>query len=160
MIKKDRSAIVNKTAVLPELVQGACGGFAYLMKILPLLYQTHLENQLSSSQLIFFSLIINVLQDMKSVSLEKLAAALPLPILFESRRKKMQRFLSLPIFQLEKVWFVIIKEWIARKFNSNQTMYAVIDRTSWGGINLMMISIVYDKRAIPIYWELLPKARK
>jgi hypothetical protein len=73
------------------------------MIIVPPLYQTHLENQLSSSQLLFFSLIINVLQEMKSVSLEKLAAALPpfpwrfppgavaaspLPILFESRRKK------------------------------------------------------------------------
>lgn len=127
------------------------------MKILPPLYQTHLENQLSSSQLLFFSLIINVLQDMKSVSLEKLAAALPLPILFESRRKKIQRFLSLPILQIEKLWFVIIKDWLAQKFTSNQTIYAVIDRTSWGCINLMMISIVYDKRAIPIYWELLPK---
>jgi hypothetical protein len=50
----------------------------------------------------------------------------------------------------------IIKDWIAQEFTSNQTLYAVIDRTSWGCINLMMISIVYDKRAIPIYWELLP----
>ena len=142
MIKKDRSAIVNKT---------------YLMKMLPLLYQTHLENQLSASQLLFFSLIINVLQDVKSVSLEKLAATLPLPILFESRRKKIQRFLSLPIFQIEKLWFGIIKDWLAAVFTSNQTIYAVIDRTSWGCINLMMISIVYDHRAIPIYWEMLPK---
>jgi hypothetical protein len=108
----------------------------------------------------------------KSVSLEKLAttlppfpwrfppgavAASPLPILFESRRKKLQRFLSLPIFQVEKLWFAIIKSWLAAVFTSNQTIYAVIDRTSWGCINLMMISIVYDKRAIPIYWELLPK---
>lgn len=127
------------------------------MKFLPPLYQTHLENQLSSSQLLFFSLIINVLQDLKSVNLEKLATTLPLPILFESRRKKLQRFLSLPIFQIENLWFGIIKEWLAEKFTSNQTIYAVIDRTSWGCINLMMISIVYDKRAIPIYWELLPK---
>ena len=43
------------------------------MKILPPLYQTHLENQQSSSQLLFFSLMINVLQDMKSVNLEKLS---------------------------------------------------------------------------------------
>lgn len=127
------------------------------MKILPPLYQTHLEKQLSSSQLLFFRLIINVLQELKSVSLEKLAATLPLPILFESRRKKLQRFLSLPVFQIEQLWFGIIQEWLAQKFTSNQTIYAVIDRTSWGCINLMVISIVYDKRAIPIYWELLPK---
>lgn len=65
--------------------------------------------------------------------------------------------MSLPIFQIEKLWFVIIKDWLAAVFTANQTIYAVIDRTSWGCINLMMISIVYDKRAIPIYWELLPK---
>ena len=70
---------VNKTAVLPELVQGACGGEAYLMKIMPPLYQTHLENQLSSSQLLFFSLIINVLQEVKSVSEDQLATTLPIP---------------------------------------------------------------------------------
>ena len=64
VIKKDRGFILNKT---------------YLMKILPPLYQTHLENQLSSSQLLFFSLIINVLPEVKSVSLEKLATTLPIP---------------------------------------------------------------------------------
>jgi hypothetical protein len=65
--------------------------------------------------------MINVLQDMKSVTLEKLATILPLPVLFESRRKKIQRFLSLPIFQIEKLWFGIIKSWLAECFNENQT---------------------------------------
>ena len=64
--------------------------------MLPPLYQTILENQLSESELLFLNLLINVLQDIKEVSLEKIANAL-LPILFESRRKKIQRFLSLPI---------------------------------------------------------------
>mgnify|MGYP001507062046 CR=1 FL=1 len=65
--------------------------------------------------------------------------------------------MSLPIFQVEKLWFGIIRSWLAAVFPSNQTIYAVIDRTSWGCINLIMVSIIYDKRAIPIYWELLPK---
>jgi hypothetical protein len=63
--------------------------------MLPSLYQTNLENQLSESELLFLNLLINVLQDIKEVSLEKIANALPVPILFESRRKKIQRFLSL-----------------------------------------------------------------
>ncbi len=58
--------------------------------LLPL-YQTHLENQLESSELLFLELMINVLQNIKEVSLEKIATALPIPILFESRRKKVQR---------------------------------------------------------------------
>lgn len=73
MVKKDRAVIVNKL---------------YLLKILPLLYQTHLENQLNSSELLFLTLMINILQDIKEVSLEKIATALPIPMLFESRRKK------------------------------------------------------------------------
>lgn len=56
--------------------------------MLPPLYQTHLENQLQDSELLFFNLMINVLQDLKEVSLEKVANALPIPILFESRSKK------------------------------------------------------------------------
>ncbi len=64
--------------------------------MLPSLYQTHLENQLNPSELLLFNILINILQDIKQISLEKIATAIQLPILFESRRKKLQRFLSLP----------------------------------------------------------------
>jgi hypothetical protein len=121
------------------------------------LYQKHLENQLKDSELLFFNLMINVLQDIKEVSLEKLASALPLPILFESRRKKVQRFLSLPILQIQKIWFPVIKGWVAQNLPTSETIYLVIDRTKWSQKNLIMISLVYDQRAIPIYFEFLPK---
>ncbi len=121
------------------------------------LYQTHLENQLETSELLFLELIINVLQDIKEVSLEKIATALPLPILFESRRKKVQRFLSLPSLNIKTLWFPIIKDWIAQNFTAHQRIYLVIDRTSWDRKNLIMISIIYDSRAIPVYFEILPK---
>ena len=142
MVKKDRSIIVKKT---------------YLLKMLPPLYQTNLENQLSESELLFLNLLINVLQDIKEVSLEKIANALPVPILFDSRRKKIQRFLSLPILNIQKIWFPIIKSWLTQNFPENQIIYLVIDRTKWQRKNLMMISLVYDQRAIPIYWEFLPR---
>lgn len=125
--------------------------------MLPPLYQTHLENQLESSELLFLELIINVLQDIKEVSLEKIATALPLPILFESRRKKIQRFLSLPFLNIEKIWFPILKKWLAQTFPTHQPIHLVIDRTLWQRKNLLMISIIYDSRAIPVYFELLPK---
>ncbi|MDP8964841.1 MAG: IS4 family transposase [Cyanobacteriota bacterium] len=125
--------------------------------MLPSLYQTHLENQLKSAELLFFNLMINVLQDIKEISLEKLANALPLPILFESRRKKVQRFLSLPVLQLPKIWFPLIKDWLAQNFTSRDAIYLVIDRTKWERKNLIMISVIYDQRAIPIYFEFLPK---
>lgn len=97
------------------------------------------------------------MQVLKEVSLEKIATALPLPILFESRRKKVQKYLSLPLFNFETLWFPILENWLALNFLENQPLYLVIDRTSWAKINLIMISVVYNKRAIPIYFELLPK---
>jgi hypothetical protein len=47
--------------------------------MLPLLYQTHLENKLALSEFLFFNILINILQDIKEVSLEKIATALPIP---------------------------------------------------------------------------------
>ena len=121
------------------------------------LYQTNLENQLESSELLFLELLINVVQDLKAVSLEKIATALPLPILFESRRKKVQRFLSLPSLNIETLWFPIIKNWLAQKFPKNRSIELVIDRTIWERKNLIMISIIYEQRAIPVYFEFLSK---
>ena len=110
--------------------------------MLPALYQNHLENQLDLSELLFFNIMINVLQNIKQVSLEKIATALPLPILFESRRKKIQRFLSLPNLNIKTLWFPIIKDWLDQKFTANQSTYLVIDRTIWESKNLLMISII------------------
>ncbi|MGJ5674454.1 MAG: IS4 family transposase [Nostochopsis sp.] len=125
--------------------------------MLPLLYQQHLEKQFSRSEILLLTLLINVLQNIKKVSLEKLATILPIPILFESRRKKIQRFISLPSLSIEKVWFPIIKTWLIQDFEPNQVIYVVIDRTSWACVNLLMIRIIYEQRSIPIYFELLPK---
>ena len=36
-------------------------------------------------------------------------------------------------------------------------IYLVIDRTQWGTINILMVSLVYHRRAIPIYFNLLDK---
>lgn len=125
--------------------------------MLPPLYQTHLENQLKSSELLLFNILINILQDLKQISLEKLATAIPLPILFESRRKKLQRFLSLPMLDIKKLWFPILQKWLAQNFTENQPLYLVIDRTLWERKNLIMISLLYEKRAIPVYFEFLSK---
>jgi hypothetical protein len=125
--------------------------------MLPSLYENHLENQLAPSELLFFNILINVLQNVKEVSLEKIATALPLPILFESRREKVQRFLSAPTLNIKTLCFPIVKDWLAQNLPDNQPIYLVIDRTIWERKNLIMISMIYDWRAMPIYFELLPK---
>lgn len=127
--------------------------------MLPLFYQTHLKSQLSLSEYLLLKILINVLQSIKKVILETLATALPLPILFESRRKKVQRLLSLPCLKIESIWFPIIQTWLSTQLEDNPVIYLAIDRTSWACINLLMISIIWDKRAVPVYFELLPLVR-
>lgn len=38
-----------------------------------------------------------------------------------------------------------------------EVAYIALDRTSWSGINILMVSLIWDRRAWPIYWTLLPK---
>jgi len=82
---------------------------------------------------------------------------MPIPILFESRRKKIQRFLSLPNLSIEKIWFPIVTNWLSTYFEPEKIIYVVMDRTSWSRINLFMVSVVWDKRSFPVYFCLLPK---
>jgi len=124
---------------------------------MPEFYQIYLKSQLEPCQYLLLSILIDLLQSIKMVKLEALATALPLPIKFESRRHRLQRFLSLPVLKVEKLWFPFIQKWLETDFDCNQVLYLAIDRTNWGCINLLMISLIWDKRAIPIYFELLPK---
>ena len=82
---------------------------------------------------------------------------MPLPILFESRRKKVLRFLSQPSLTIQNLWFPLIANWLSQNFSQKQRLYLVIDRTPWQRNNLLMISLVYDLIAIPLYWEALDK---
>ncbi|MHC5854971.1 IS4 family transposase [Nostoc sp.] len=125
--------------------------------MLPEFYETNLKRELGRAEYLLLKILINLLQSIKTVSIEALATALPIPIFFESRRKRVQRFLSLNYITIEEIWFPIIKSWLEIYFPLNEVIYVVIDRTNWGCINLLMISVVWDKRSIPIYFELLSK---
>ncbi|MBE9228600.1 hypothetical protein IQ264_24630 [Phormidium sp. LEGE 05292] len=84
----------------------------YLMIILPEFYETNLKRELGRAEYLLLKILINLLQSIKSVSIEAVATALPIPILFESRRKKIQRFLSLNYINVEEIWFPILKSWL------------------------------------------------
>lgn len=125
--------------------------------MLPLFYRTHLKSQLNLAEYLLLKILIILLQSIKKVSLEALATALPIPIKFASRRKKIQRFLSSPSLTIAKIWLPIVTAWLATYFTDREIVYVVIDRTNWACVNLLMISVVWDKRALTVYFELLPK---
>ena len=125
--------------------------------MIPSSYQDHLKSQFNSTDYALILCLIQILQSIKSLSLEKLANALPLPILFESRRKKLQRLLILPHLGFKTVWFPILLQLIPQLFPLHSILYLAVDRTSWRLTNLLVISLIYDKRAIPVYIQILDK---
>lgn len=98
-----------------------------MLLMLPVFYQTYLETQFSTREYLFLKIIITVLQSIQNIALESLAAQLPMPILFESRRKKIQRFLSLPNLTIEKVWLPIVKAWLEETFTAKSVVYLIFN---------------------------------
>ena len=127
------------------------------MSPLPELYSKHLQKQFNYCHYLILVIIIKLLPNSKTIRLEELARRFPAPIKLRSRIKKIQRFLSLPQLKIKTVWLPIVKEWVAKGWSKQQTIYLAIDRSQWREINLLMVSIIYQRRAIPVYFELLEK---
>ena len=70
---------------------------------------------------------------------------------------KIQRFLILPRLSLPLLWFPLIKKIIASQFKKGDRLILTIDRTQWKENNISMVSVIWKKRALPIYWLLLSK---
>lgn len=123
--------------------------------MLPSFYQACLQAQLSSIQFITLKMLVALLQRERHVSIERLATLFAQPIQFESRRRNLQRFLQLPQLNIKSLWFPILKYWLKQQAHRGQRVYLVIDRTQWKHHNLLMVSLVHNKRAIPLFWHLL-----
>lgn len=125
--------------------------------MLPTFYQTHLQKQLTHAQFLLMKILLSLISAEKQVRLERLARVFPYPITTESRRKKLQRFLDLPNLTISSIWFPIITYWLKKYCHPGQSLLIAIDRSQWGSINIFMVSLIGEKRAIPLYWSLLPK---
>ncbi len=142
-VEKDRSMIRNKT---------------YLMIMLPEFYQTCFKKLLTPTQYKMLQILIVLLQFHKQVTIEKLATVFPQPIKFESRRRSIQRFLLIPQLSIQCLWFPLLKRWVKTyKLKKGKQLTFAIDRTQWRDQNIFIISLIEDKRAIPVYWFSLAK---
>ena len=93
--------------------------------------KSHFEKYLTKSQIITLQLLIWLLQVQKEVRIERLASCLPIPILYESRRKKIQRFLVSSSLSISLFWFPIIKSIVEKEFKRVKRLILVLDRTQW-----------------------------
>jgi len=108
------------------------------------LCQKVLENELGRARYLLLLMVVGIWQILKQAKLEILAEAvpipilfesrrkIPIPILFESRRKKLKRFLKLEILNIEKIWFLCLKEMLKQdeRFTIKGLAYMAIDWTS------------------------------
>ena len=127
------------------------------MNPLPDLYAQHLQKHFSYPQYLLLVILINLLPNVRTVKLEQLARVFPYPILLRSRIRKIQRLLSLPQLKVKTVWFPLVLNWIEQQWNPGEAIHLVIDRSQWRTINLLMVSMVYRRRSIPINFTLLDK---
>ena len=126
------------------------------MKIITL-YESHFKQSLTKAQYKTLEMLIWLLTVQKTVRIERLAACFPLPIKYESRRRHIQRFLILFNLSLPLFWFPIVKQVIQQEFKLKSRLIITLDRTQWKENNVLVIAVIYKKRAIPVYWKLLEK---
>ena len=123
--------------------------------MLPPFYQAHLQQCLSPRHYLLINLLVLLLQWHKQVRLERLAANLPLPIQFEGRRRCLQRLFSSPQLDIDTLWLPLVGCLLSHQFQVGQSLYLVLDRTQWQGVNVLMASVIYRGRALPLYWQFL-----
>ncbi|MDJ0726777.1 MAG: IS4 family transposase [Prochloraceae cyanobacterium] len=125
--------------------------------MLPEFYINYLKSYLKDSELLTLQILVWLLQVHKEVKIEKLASNFPYPIKCDSRRKKIKRFLILPVLSVTLLWLPLIKKIIETQFKPGETLTVIIDRTQWEKNNILMASVVWNNRALPLYWLLLNK---
>ena len=125
--------------------------------MLPQFYIDYLKVYLPSSEFLTLQILVWLLQVHRQVRIERLASSLPYPIKCESRRKKIQRFLLSSNLSLSLLWFPLIKKIISTQYKKGDRLIITIDRTQWKVNNISMASVIWKKRALPVYWLLLSK---
>jgi hypothetical protein len=128
--------------------------------MLPPFYQNCFQRQLKKAEYLTRQILVFLLQAHKQVSIESLATIMPYPITFESRRRAIQIFLKLPTLTIEKLWFSVIKYILRTQFNKQKELIVAIDRTQWRDRNIFFICLIWQQRALPLYWQILPQGER
>lgn len=126
-------------------------------KMFPQFYHDILGSQLTAAQYLTLQGLVMLVQTYKNIQIEKLAENLMLPVKYESRRRHIQRWLSLKILTVSGIWYPIIKEIIKRNWSEKNRLELIIDRTQWGNRNIFMVSVRKGKRSLPVSWTILKK---
>jgi hypothetical protein len=118
--------------------------------MLPTFYQTHLQKQLTRTQLILLTILLDLIQSEKQVRLERRVRVFPYPITAESRRRKRIRFLDLPQLTIALIWFPLITYWLTTYCSVGQTLSIAIAPTSMGVYQSFYARPNLEEKSYPI----------
>lgn len=59
------------------------------------------------------------------------------------------------MFSLNRLWLSVLETFVKAHIEPSKSVYLAIDRTTWGRVNLLMVSLIWQRRAIPVYWRRL-----
>jgi hypothetical protein len=63
--------------------------------------------------------------------------------------------LILPLLSIPLLWFPVIKSILLTQIQPGTQVIVALDRTQWKQNNLFVASVIWDKRAWPIYWQFM-----
>jgi hypothetical protein len=107
----------------------------------------------------FVWLIIGIYQS-RSVSLSRIAGKIPGQAQLLSQTRRMSRLLENEAIDVVSWYEPIARSWLERQVMHLQQVLLIVDGTKVGfGHQLLMISLAYRRRAIPIAWAWVDYAR-
>jgi hypothetical protein len=107
----------------------------------------------------FVWLMVGIYQS-RSVHLSKIAGKIPGPAKLLSNTKRLSRFLDNPAVNVREWYLPIAQQWLEAQWKCLGEIRLIVDGTKVGfGHQLLMVSLAYRKRAIPIAWTWVKHVR-
>jgi len=107
----------------------------------------------------FTWLIVGIFQS-RSVSLSRIAGRIPGPAKLLSTTRRLSRLLANPAIRVREWYKPIAIQWLEAQFRHIGEIHLIVDGTKIGfGHQLLMVSLAYRKRAIPIAWTWVKQVR-
>lgn len=107
----------------------------------------------------FVWLMIGIYQS-HSVCLSKIALKIPGKALLVSTTRRLSRFLENPAIRVREWYEPIARYWLEAQWQCMQEIRLIVDGTKVGfGHQLLMVSLAYRRRAIPIAWTWVKHVR-
>jgi hypothetical protein len=107
----------------------------------------------------FVWLLIGIYQS-RSVTLSRIAGRIPGRAKLVSTTRRLSRFLDNPALQVREWYRPIAQQWLQAQGQSLKEIRLIVDGTKVGfGHQLLMVSLAYRRRSIPIAWTWVKHSR-